>query len=234
MAGGEARMKRSDLGVRAVSAIVMLAVAGASLWVGGLLWAAFVMLVAMGLLWEWRRLVAAFEPSPMKRGLWNVAGIVYIGLAAAMLLFMRSDAFGVGGLLCVLAMVIATDVGAYFAGRAIGGPKIAPSISPSKTWAGLGGGIVGASLVYAAFVQLSGELAGVSQIYALQLIVGSGGLTAIVAQIGDFFESWMKRRAGVKDSGRLLPGHGGLFDRVDGLLAVLFILGVLMAVRSTL
>jgi phosphatidate cytidylyltransferase len=234
MAGGETQVKNADLGVRVVSAIGMLAVAGLSLWAGGLLWASFVMLVAMGLLWEWRRLVAAFEADPVKRGLWNVAGIVYIGFAAAMLLFMRSELFGVGPLLCLLAMVIATDIGAYFAGRAIGGPKIAPAISPSKTWAGLGGGIIGASLAYAAYGQLSGEFAAVSQPYALQLTVGSGALTAVVAQAGDFFESWMKRRAGVKDSGRLLPGHGGLFDRVDGLLAVLFVLGVLMAIRSAI
>lgn len=234
MADGEAQLKRSDLGLRVVSAIAILAVAGVALWAGGLLWGAFVMLVATGLLWEWRRLVAAFEPRPTRRGLWNVAGIIYIGFAAAMLLFMRSELFGVGPLLCVLAMVIATDIGAYFAGRAIGGPKIAPAISPSKTWAGLGGGIVGATLVYAGFAHLSGELAALGRAYAFNLTVGSGALTAIVAQTGDFFESWMKRRAGVKDSGRLLPGHGGLFDRVDGLLAVLFVLGVLMAIRSAI
>lgn len=232
MAEGNVPAKNSDLGVRVVSAVVMLAVAGASLWAGALLWAVFVMVVAMGLLWEWRRLVGAFQPDPVKRGLWNTAGILYIGMAAAMLLFMRSDAVGLGPLLCLLAMVIATDIGAYFAGRTIGGPRIAPSISPSKTWAGLGGGIVGASLVYAAYGRLTGESAAVSQLYALQLALGTGMLTAVVAQAGDFFESWMKRRAGVKDSGRLLPGHGGLFDRVDGLLAVLFVLGVLMAVRA--
>lgn len=234
MAGGNVRAKKSDLGVRVVSAAVMLAVAGVALWVGGVLWAAFVMLVAMGVLWEWRRLVGAFEPDPVQRGLWNTGGIVYIGIAAAMLLVLRSELFGIGAVLCILAMVIATDVGAYFAGRAIGGPKIAPAISPSKTWAGLGGGIVGASLAYAAYGQFTGEIHTVSPTSAIALSLGSGAITAVVAQVGDFFESWMKRKAGVKDSGRLIPGHGGLFDRADGLMAVLFVLGVLMMIRSAL
>jgi phosphatidate cytidylyltransferase len=234
MADGNVQVKKSDLSVRVVSAIGMLAVAGLCLWAGGAVWAIFVMLIATGLLWEWRRLVAAFEPSPIGRGLWNVGGIIYIGFAAAMLLFLRSDLFGTGPLLCVLSMVIATDVGAYFAGRTIGGPKIAPSISPSKTWAGLAGGIAGASLAYGAFGQISGDFAGIGQPHAFDLTLGTGALTAVVAQAGDFFESWMKRRAGVKDSGNLLPGHGGLFDRVDGLLAVLFVLGVLLALRSAI
>ncbi len=118
--------------------------------------------------------------------------------------------------LSLLLAVIATDIGAYFAGRSIGGPKIAPSISPSKTWAGLAGGMAGAALVL---------MLGRGNGMAAEAI-GGGAMLAIVAQAGDFFESWMKRRAGVKDSGKLIPGHGGLFDRVDGLLAVVFVGGV--------
>ncbi|MET0589228.1 MAG: phosphatidate cytidylyltransferase [Novosphingobium sp.] len=234
MADAKVQAKRSDFGIRVVSAIGMLTVAGLCVWAGGLVWAIFVLAIAMGLLWEWRRLVAGFEPNPMKLGLWNVGGIIYIGFAAAMLLFLRSDLFGTGPLLCVLSMVIATDIGAYCAGRTIRGPKIAPSISPSKTWAGLAGGIVGASLAYGAFGQISGDFAGIGQPHAFDLTLATGALTAVVAQAGDFFESWMKRRAGVKDSGNMLPGHGGLFDRVDGLLAVLFVLGVLLAVGSAI
>jgi len=185
-------------------------------------------------LWEWRRLVSRYENNPVRRGLWNTGGVIYIGVAAAMLLFLRSELFGAGAVLCVLGMVIATDVGAYFAGRAIGGPKIAPAISPSKTWAGLGGGVIGASLAYAAYGQLTGELAATGATDAIMVCLGTGAITAVVAQSGDFFESWMKRRAGVKDSGHLIPGHGGLFDRVDGLLAVLFVLGLLMVIRTAI
>ena len=107
------------------------------------------------------------------------------------------------------------------AGRAVGGPKIAPRISPSKTWAGLCGGIAGAiAVIYLAEKQTGA-------VGTVPLIVAFGVAAAIIAQTGDFFESWMKRRAGVKDSGNLIPGHGGLFDRVDGLLAVCFVLGLL-------
>ena len=150
---------------------------------------------------------------------------------------------GMFWVLMVVGAVIGTDIGAYALGRLIGGPKIAPGISPSKTWAGLVGGMIGSALVISllvsrmtdpAFNSLFMENAGSSH-DTYQVVVtpmGSpltfaiaGALIAVVAQIGDFFESWMKRKAGVKDSGTLLPGHGGLFDRVDGLLLVLVVIG---------
>lgn len=241
--------KNADLPVRTASAVVMLAVAGGAVWFGGWVWALFVAAVATGVLWEWRSLAGRFAGGPAQRGLWNAAGFVYIACAAGMLLVLRSDLFPAWTVLAVLLAVIATDVGAYFAGRSIGGPRIAPKISPSKTWAGLGGGIVGASLVVLALFALNdyvltrgmdavivptgptGFWQSVDWGEAIAGALPLGAATAIVAQAGDFFESWMKRRAGVKDSGRLLPGHGGLFDRVDGLLAVCFVggLGALVA-----
>ena len=113
----------------------------------------------------------------------------------------------------LLAVVWATDIGAYFAGRGIGGPKLAPSISPNKTWAGLIGGALSAGLV--------GTLAaGLTDSDATLLVVG-GMILAVVAQGGDLLESWCKRHFGVKDSSHIIPGHGGILDRVDGLLAVL-------------
>jgi phosphatidate cytidylyltransferase len=134
-----------------------------------------------------------------------------------MLMFLRSEFFSINAVLTLVAAVIATDVGAYFAGRTLGGPKIAPKISPSKTWAGLAGGMIGASVVL---------VLGRGNNMVADAIAG-GMLLAVTAQAGDFFESWMKRRAGVKDSSHLIPGHGGLFDRVDGLLAVLFVGGLI-------
>lgn len=215
--------KNSDLGVRTASAAVMLAVAGAALWLGGSVWTVFVALLAAGVLHEWRGLVRGFALSPLASGLWIIGGIVYVGFAAAMLLFLRSEFIGLQATAVTLLAVVATDIGAYFAGRTIGGPKIAPSISPSKTWAGLAGGAAGAALVL-----------GLSRGNAmLAEAIGGGALLAVVAQAGDFFESWMKRRAGVKDSGHLIPGHGGLFDRVDGLMAVL-VVGGLAAVSAGL
>ena len=120
-----------------------------------------------------------------------------------------------------LIVTWATDIFAYFAGRGIGGPKLAPRISPSKTWAGLGGGVAGAALCgwgAASFFGLGAPF----------LYVGAA--MGVLSQGGDLYESWMKRRAGVKDSGKVLPGHGGVLDRVDGLLpVVLATLGMLMA-----
>ncbi|MCW1403506.1 phosphatidate cytidylyltransferase [Novosphingobium sp. MW5] len=221
MAGGEA--KKSDLGTRAVSAVVMVAVAGTALWLGGWLWALFVGAIAAGVLWEWRGLVRGFAATPMQQTLWSLGGIFYIGFATAMLLFLRSEFFPVIASLSVILAVIGTDIGAYFAGRTFGGPKIAPSISPSKTWSGLAGGMVGASLAFAGLMAFQHQAAGGGPQPQWSQAVFFGCFTAVVAQAGDFFESWMKRRAGVKDSGKLIPGHGGLFDRVDGLLAVVFV-----------
>lgn len=218
--------KKTDLPVRAASAVVMVAVAGTALWLGGLIWALFVIAVAMGLYWEWWGLVRLFVPGLGARAAWLVGGFVYIGLAAFVLLVLRVVPLSSAPvlLLALMLAVIGTDIGAYFAGRAIGGPKIAPSISPSKTWAGLGGGMIGSCL---ALVAVTYPSEGFSDI-GWKLLAGP--ILAVIAQTGDFFESWMKRRAGVKDSSALIPGHGGLFDRVDGLLAVCFILGLAFVV----
>ena len=236
--------KKSDLGMRTISAVVMLAVAGTALWLGGWWWTVFVLLVGFGVMREWTMLANRFAASATARYLWLASGAIYCGLAATMLIILRDGAAGILPILAVLSAVIATDVGAYFAGRAIGGPKIAPAISPSKTWAGLGGGITGASLALGGVLSLaaspgfaawwSGGSSRSSDTYYLVVhnfggiagICAMGALVAVAAQTGDFFESWMKRRAGVKDSGSLIPGHGGLFDRVDGLLAVMFLLGL--------
>jgi len=105
-----------------------------------------------------------------------------------------------------------TDICAYFAGRGIGGPKLAPRISPKKTWAGLGGGVIGALIVGGLFA------------WAFDLetpFFYFGAPMAVLAQLGDLYESWVKRRADVKDSSNLIPGHGGVLDRLDGLLPVI-------------
>ena len=216
--------RKSDLGVRVVSAVVMVAVAGTALWLGGWIWGAFVALVALGAFLEWSRLTMAFARSGVVRFVWHLAGLFYIGMAGLVIVVLRWAPFGLGPLAVILATVIAVDVGAYLFGRTFGGPKIAPSISPSKTWSGLGGGILGAVIVMLVTIGLLAD-SSVSLSDAV-LALGVAALAALVAQVGDFFESWMKRRAGVKDSGNLLPGHGGLLDRLDGLLAVLFVFGL--------
>lgn len=213
--------KNADLPVRVASAIVVVVIALTALWLGGWIWAGFAMIVAGGVLYEWRALVRGWNPSPLGETLWTLGGILYLAPAAAMLMLMRDGERGFADVLTLIALVAAIDIGAYFTGRAIGGPKIAPAISPSKTWAGLLGGILGALAVLVLSAKLS------EAIPAWWQVLGLAVLAAIVAQAGDFFESWMKRRAGVKDSGKLIPGHGGLFDRVDGLIAVSFLAALL-------
>jgi phosphatidate cytidylyltransferase len=143
---------------------------------------------------------------------WTALGVGYVGLPALALLWLRGvPELGLALLVWLLVVVWTTDTAAYFAGRAIGGPRLAPAISPSKTWAGLCGGMLGAALTGALAAWLLGS-------GRLLLAAGLGALLALVAQLGDLFESGCKRAAGVKDSGTLIPGHGGLLDRVDGLL----------------
>jgi phosphatidate cytidylyltransferase len=185
----------------------------------------------VGVLWEWRGLARGFAQTTVGLAAWNVAGFTYIAVAAFVLLWARSELDGELLVLLLVSAVVATDIGAYFSGRTIGGPKIAPRISPSKTWAGLFGGMVGAGMPFLALIiaRWDSTVSFDDFPHWLWIVLAFvlGAFVAIIAQAGDFFESWMKRRAGVKDSGHLIPGHGGLFDRVDGLLAVCFVLGLL-------
>lgn len=152
---------------------------------------------------------------------WIAAGPLYIGLPAVALIWLRgTDEPGRMLILWLLLTVWATDIGAFFAGRIIGGPLLAPRISPKKTWAGLAGAIVSAGIVGAIASGVD------SQAPATVLLAAAGALLAIVAQAGDLGESWVKRRFGAKDSSQLIPGHGGLFDRVDGLLAAAVVLAL--------
>jgi phosphatidate cytidylyltransferase len=188
---------------------------------------------------EFTKLVFGFTRSPLARILWLLGGLGYVGLACFTLMLFSAPFFGMTPAILLIAGVIGTDVGAYFAGRSIGGAKIAPRISPSKTWSGLFGGMMGAGLmmvvIQAGIFAFRGGNAGDGDVYLAYgwfRLMLTGAALAVVAQMGDFFESWMKRRAGVKDSGRLIPGHGGLFDRTDGLIAVAFAAGVVTLFQS--
>jgi phosphatidate cytidylyltransferase len=146
-----------------------------------------------------------------------VVGLLYCALPAVALIWLRGLTLGLEATIFVLVCVWATDIAAYFAGRAIGGPKLAPAISPNKTWAGAFGGVVGAMLVAGGLALAF--LASVEGQGGVKFFLLAGGL-AMVSILGDLYESWLKRRAGVKDSGTLLPGHGGVMDRLDGLVPV--------------
>lgn len=208
---------KSDLMVRAASAVVMLAIAGTALWFGGFAFGLLLLIVAGLVLVEWFALLRKMQLGAVVKNLLRLVGPVSVCIAVAGLWIIR-DTLGMTAALWVLGMVWATDIGAYFAGRAFGGARLAPSISPSKTWSGLIGGML-AALVASATI---GDRAG---IVGVPLWIGL--FMGLLAQMGDLGQSWMKRKAGVKDSGNIIPGHGGAFDRVDGLIPVAFLMGLL-------
>ncbi len=155
---------------------------------------------------------AAFFVAAVTRKGQLAAGVLYSGLPVLALMALREHpAHGLLFTFWAMALVWACDTGAYFAGRAIGGPKLAPLISPNKTWAGFIGGVLCAGIFAGVLVLWCG--------LPLMLALATPVL-AMLAQLGDLFESHLKRSAGVKDSGNLLPGHGGILDRLDGLVAV--------------
>jgi phosphatidate cytidylyltransferase len=160
------------------------------------------------------------------KNIFAFVGVPYVALPVLALVLLRShNIWGVHAIMWVMLVVWATDTFAYFAGRMFGGPKLAPILSPKKTWSGLLGGMAGAALI--------------SSIYAGFILPGWVGLAlvaaalAVIAQIGDIFESALKRTYGVKDSGYLIPGHGGVLDRVDGLVAAGVVAAIIGFVRHS-
>lgn len=147
---------------------------------------------------------------------WKAAALVYVlvGFSGA---YSMHQNFGVSVFLFIAAIVVLTDVGGYFAGKLIGGPKMAPDISPGKTWAGCAGGIALSLIAVLIPVAMNGAYFIGSNAMWVLLIVAV--MLSIVTQTGDLFESWLKRKAGIKDSSNLIPGHGGFFDRLDGWIA---------------
>jgi phosphatidate cytidylyltransferase len=157
---------------------------------------------------------------------WAYFGILYVGLPCLCLVALRHDSvYGAYAVLWLFLVVWAADITAYFAGRLIGGPKLAPRISPKKTWAGLVGAIAGSVIAATLFSGFTGlPMAGTLIVLA--------GLMAVVEQAGDLFESALKRAHNVKDSGQLIPGHGGVIDRVDGLIAAVFVAVIIGLLHS--
>lgn len=240
---------RSELSTRVVVGAALIALAAVALWAGGLGFWLVLAVAGLLMMAEWADLAGATRPhkriaqyalavplaaaapialSPpfLTLGLIGGAaffvaavtrrgrlgwGVVYVALPILSLVLLRGEADGLLLTFWAMALVWACDIGAFFAGRAIGGPKLAPRVSPSKTWSGLGGGVAAATL-FAAILHAA---------FGLPLaLVAATPLLAVLAQGGDLFESHLKRRAGVKDSGTILPGHGGVMDRLDGLVPV--------------
>ena len=196
----------SELAVRTATGMILVAAALLAAAQGGNLLAFVVAAIATAMFYEWTRLVRVWGPG------WYASGFFYALLPALSLLWIRErDEHGLYLLIWVFIVTWATDIGAYFAGRAFGRRKLAPAISPGKTVEGLYGGVFAAAFLGGAWtlaMGLGSALLALAPIFAL------------AAQGGDLFESRMKRKAGVKDSGHWLPGHGGVLDRLDGLVPV--------------
>jgi phosphatidate cytidylyltransferase len=194
----------SELLVRTLTGALLIAAALLAAVQGGNLFALLVAAVATLMFFEWTRIVKGWGAA------WYLGGFFYALLPALALLWIRERA-GLDLLIWAFIVTWATDIGAYFAGRSFGKRKLAPTISPNKTVEGLYGGIASSSVLGGAWVLANG---------LTMPLLALAPVLAIAAQAGDLFESGMKRRAGVKDSGAWLPGHGGALDRLDGLVPV--------------
>jgi phosphatidate cytidylyltransferase len=199
----------SNLALRVISAAVLGPIAIAAAYFGGWPFAVFWAAAAIAVLWEWTKLVTGLT--------WTIAGIAYAGVMFAAPVILRADAaHGLLAILLLFAVVWTTDIFGYFAGRAFGGPKLCPAISPKKTWSGAFAGTLGATIVA---VLLAGYFGTFNKVAIACIAL----LLSVMAQLGDLLESWVKRRFGAKDASQLIPGHGGVMDRLDGFWAAAFI-----------
>jgi phosphatidate cytidylyltransferase len=197
------------------SGVAALAISGFCLASGRL--EASLLVLALGLL-------GSALLSPEHRG-WTAAGFCYAAAAETASVLVRLDqVWGFEALVLILLVVWVTDIGGYFAGRGIGGPKLWPRVSPKKTWAGAVGGFAASLAIAAGFAALSLGKTG-------SLLV-LGAVLSIASQLGDLFESAVKRRFGVKDSSNIIPGHGGLLDRLDGFVAAVVLAAIFGVMRG--
>lgn len=200
------------------SSFVLMPVAILGVLVGGIWFDLMVLAAAILMSFEWKEITDEIQVGEdANRRTWMWRGVGYIAVVGASFLWLRGMTPAVHGysgatiLIWMLCVVWATDIAAFFTGRAIGGPKLAPSISPGKTWSGLAGGVAAAAIIGALFA-MAEHMPGFVVLFLLS------AMTSAVSQGGDLLESYIKRLCGVKDSGDLLPGHGGVLDRVDGLV----------------
>lgn len=207
----------SDLRLRVLSALVLAPLALASIWLGGAWFEAVIAAAAVGLAVEWIGLCRACPRGDLRAP----CGVACILLAAVCAIWLRADPLvGRANVGFLVVVVWASDVGAYLAGRRVGGPRLAPAISPGKTWSGALGGLLGAAAIGLAVAGVHGWRHGSLGSLGIGRAIAVAAGLSIVGQCGDLAESWAKRCFGVKDSGMLIPGHGGLLDRLDALLAV--------------
>ena len=202
----------SNLKLRICSSIILIPILLAIIWLGDVYFSTLMIITAIIMSFEWNNIVTHKKALLTTKTLrnWLVAGIIYITIFCLSTLYLRNLDNGLTILCYLLVVIWVTDIAAYGCGKTFRGPKILPIISPNKTWAGL----IGALL----FVLLFCTILAFYLFHApLLKIILIECLLVLLAQAGDFFESWIKRTFGVKDSSNIIPGHGGLLDRIDSL-----------------
>jgi phosphatidate cytidylyltransferase len=216
-----------NLKKRILSAVIIAPVAAVVVWVGGTLFSMLMLVIAVLMAFEWCTMISSKGTGSLgskQKQAWVTIGIVYIVVSVLSMMYLRGLERGGLMVLFLLLTVWVVDIAAYFSGKIIGGPKILPAISPKKTWAGLIGGMLGAGILN----MLIGGFIGTP--FLVMLLFGAA--LAVISQVGDFFESWVKRQFHVKDSGGLIPGHGGILDRVDGLTTTAPVLALMAALNG--
>ncbi len=257
---------RSNLVIRIASSLVLAPLAIGAAYVGGIVFAAFWMVVAICVIWEWDTLVCARDKRPVltigsvaivgaalllmlgrtltpialvllgtlgvvtlaskSHRAWCVGGVLYAGaLLIAPVLLRRDPAHGFAAVVFLFAVVWLTDSVAYFCGRALGGPKLMPAVSPKKTWSGAIGGSLGGIIGGVAVA----SYAGITNLVAVGMLAL---VLSVASQGGDLLESAIKRRFDTKDASNLIPGHGGVMDRVDGFVIAAFVAAVIGFARG--
>ena len=190
----------------------MAPIAILAIWFGSPYFEILAIAVGVAAVIEWYHLMSVAGRGGSNK-LWLLLGFAYILLPCLILVWLRNmESQGLQFIIWFFAVIWATDIGAYFSGKTIGGPKLAPSISPNKTWAGFFGGLILAIIVSLVLNKFA------SPSFVVIDLIAACILLSIIGQLGDLFESWVKRRLGVKDSGSLIPGHGGVLDRIDAIL----------------
>ncbi|MFC1659447.1 phosphatidate cytidylyltransferase, partial [Pseudomonadota bacterium] len=197
-----------NLKQRIITAAILVPFVIVLLYSSVFLFNGLILLIAVLMALEWHEITKKGEDKKF----WLILGLCYVIIPSLLLMTLRDVRNGADIILWMFAIVWGTDTAAYFVGKNIGGPQLAPKISPNKTWSGLFGGIFASMVI--------GFIGGLFFEGSIRFFIFFSGFLAIVEQIGDLFESKIKRKFNVKESGTVIPGHGGILDRVDGLLFV--------------
>jgi phosphatidate cytidylyltransferase len=211
--------KKNNLLIRAVSSLVLIPLVIGVLWYGGWVFGLFVAMIFALALTEWTKVSLKI---PAQKFFYLLIGPVYLGISCFLFFDLRlRTQDGFDWVVFLLLLIWASDSFAYFVGKTVGGAKMSPTVSPNKTWSGYMGAVLGPAVVLAICIHILTPTSLIEYMPPLWTTMLAGGVMGVVGQSGDLLISFMKRKAEVKDTGALIPGHGGILDRIDALLLVI-------------